>query len=240
MFEWSVLKNSIPEFMTSTEKERLFSIVLLRHEIYSMLSELSNISNPESLYQLLCVRREWKRPSVNRILFSGLNLLRDKFGDFYIDMLITEFAPSAYIPQKNWQHKEVDYSRLLADGIEDIFPEFTEFKREAMFEGFRVDLLAKVPASERYVLFELKTGVDDPTPQLLRYSKHFNDPILIGITEKSLPRHRECDQVYYFTYDMLNRRAAANICRQFSKRDVPFNLSPSKFDLQFQRNKAQL
>lgn len=128
----------------------------------------------------------------------------------------------------------------MADGIEDIFPEFTEFKREAIFEGFRVDLLAQVPESERYVLFELKTGADDPTPQLLRYSKSFNDPILIGITEKTLFPSQEREQVYYFTYDMLNRRAAANICRQFSKRDVPFNLSPSKFDLDFRTDKASI
>jgi len=238
MLKWSVLKDSIPEFMASTEKDNLFSTVFLRYEIEFMLSELSSISSPESLYQLLCMRREWKSPSVNRILFSGLNHLRDRFGDFYIDMLITEFSSSAYIPQINWQRKEVEYSGLLADGIEDIFPEFTGFKQEVIFEGFRVDLLAKVPTSERYVLFELKTGVDDPTPQLLRYSKHFNDPILIGLTEKSLPRHRECDQVYYFTYDMLNRRATANICRKFSKRNVPFNLSPTKFDLHFRTNKA--
>lgn len=233
MANWSVLKDSIPEFLESAGNKRSSETYFLRSEIDSVLLQLQRSDSQEALYQLACVHRHWDSPLVNRIFFSGLNQLRGKFGDFYIDMLITEFSSAAYIPQKDWQRREIDYAKLLAEGAADIFPEFTSVKREAVFEGFRVDLLAQMPDSGRDVLFELKLGTEDPTPQLQRYAAHFKDPVLIGITEKSLPPRKEQENIYYFTYDMLNCRAAANICRQFSGECKLMNFFSGKFDADF-------
>ncbi len=229
MLKWSVLNDSISEFMADINRP---ATDFLHFEIDSVLIQLNKADTQESLYQLASVHRKWGSPLSNRIFFSGLNQLRDKFGDFYIDMLITEFSPSAYIPQRNFPRREIDYAQLVRDGAEDIFPEFTEFRREAVFENFRVDLLAKMPTGQA-VIFELKTGAKNPTPQLIRYSQYFHNPILIGITEKALRPCEECDRVYYFTYDMLNCRAASNIRRQFSTRSFP-NDSSSRFDSDFQ------
>lgn len=230
MSEWSVLNDSISEFIAAANKNRLLSTSFLYHEIISVLFQLNQANSEEALYQLACIHRQWDSPLINRIFFSGLNQFRDKFGDFYIDMLISEFCPSAYIPQRDHQYKEADYARLVKQGAPDIFPKFAAFQREAVFEGFRTDLLAKKAVSGRHVLFELKSGTEDPTPQLMRYSKHFKDPILIGITGKALPPHKRREGVYYLTYDMLNQMAAANICRKFSGRNALFSPLPSEFD----------
>lgn len=214
MYEWSVLKDSIPVHLEAANKSDAHW-TFLHDAIENMLFQLRNVGSQEALYQLAIVHRNWDSPLINRIFFSGLNLLRGRFGNFFIDMLITEFAFAAYIPLDDRQRKETDFAKLVADGLADIFPEFTFIKREAAFDNFRVDLLAKMPASNRDVLFELKLGAEDPTPQLLKYASHFRNPILIGITEKRLPPQQKCENVHYITYTILNRRAAANICKQF-------------------------
>ena len=53
-------------------------------------------------------------------------------------------------------------------------------------------------------LFELKLGDADPTPQLERYARMFQDPILIGVTEKALPGALCRPHVTYYTYHSLN------------------------------------
>lgn len=211
MYRWSVLKNSLLDEYSKDPEHRS----LKQFDMQNILEQIQKIVDQESLYGLASFHRRWHSPLKNRMFFSGLNLLRERFGDFFINMLIWEFSSAAYIPHGHWHEKEADYARLVEEGAADIFPEFTSFHREAVFDGFRIDLLAKESASKRDVLFELKQGALDPTPQLLRYSTHFHDPILIGITEKVLPSHKKHASVNYFTYETLNYQAAENIIKQF-------------------------
>ena len=68
--------------------------------------------------------------------------------------------------------------------------------------GGRVYLLAM--EGDRAVLFELKLGNAAPPPQLERYARMFQDPILIGVTEKALPGALCRPHVTYYTYHSLN------------------------------------
>lgn len=217
MYEWSVLNDSLLECVKTANR-----CPVKYFDIISVLFQIQNVTDQEYLYRLTNVHRHWESPLKNRVFFSGLNLLRDKFGDFFINMLIAEFSDVAYIPQNGWHEREFDYARLVVEGAADIFPELTSVEQEVLFNGFRVDIFANVSASGREVLFELKRGDGDPTSQLLRYAVHFDNPILIGITEKELPRNKRCEDICYLTYEMLNRRAAANIIRQFGNKTESF------------------
>lgn len=77
-------------------------------------------------------------------------------------------------------------------------------KREAVFDNFRIDLLAQEPHSGRDILLEFKLGANDSTPQLLEYARFFRKPILIGVTEKHLLERKKYSGIYYFTYADLN------------------------------------
>lgn len=232
MWRWSVLKDSIPEFLNNVYQNGV-SWSLKQHEVESVLMQLQKADSQEKLYRIAQIHRCWDSPEQNRIFFSGLNMLRESMGDFYINMLIEEFSSAAYIPQNGWHRKEADYAGLIVNGIADIFPEFASVKREAVFDGFRIDIFAKMPAVGREVLCELKLGTQDPTPQLLKYAEHFEDPVLIGITEGELPQHRRSGDVYYFTYEMLNHRAAANIIQKFGDGGKWINFFSSEFDSDF-------
>lgn len=224
MWNWSVLNDSIQDFLeTDRYPQKNIRWDTMQIEINNILRQLSNVQNQEDLYAVAAFHQHWHSAVINRILFSALNHLRDRFGDFYINMLMEVFSEAAYIAQNDHPHKEADYTRMIEGGFSDIFPELTFVKREAVFDGFRIDLLAKEPRSGRDVLFELKLEANDPTPQLVNYNASFAQPILIGITEKRLSEWRRHSDIYYFTYADLNRRAAANLRRQFGGTEKAFS-----------------
>lgn len=155
-------------------------------------------------------------------------------------MLMDVFSEAAYIAQDDRRHKESDYAKMIEDGFPDIFPELTLVKREAVFNDFRIDLLAKDPCSGKDVLFELKLGANDPTIQLVEYSTFFTEPILIGVTEKCLLETQKHSNIYYFTYADLNRRVSANLRKRFGGTQKSFSYFPSKFDRDFKSSHGTL
>ena len=50
---------------------------------------------------------------------------------------------------------------------------------------------------------EVKTKKQNPSKQLLAYSKDFENPILIGITEKEINIKSRIDGILYFTFKEL-------------------------------------
>lgn len=237
MYNWSVLNDSVQSFLKLSipqhEVVHYIKWESMKIIISNILRQLEDVREPKDLYNLAAFHQKWHSATINRIFFSLLNNFRSQFGDFYIDMLMEVFAEAAYVAQDDQQHKETDYVRMIEDGFPDIFPELTLVKREAAFEGFRLDLLAKEPRSGRDVLFEVKLGAADPTPQLLEYAAFFPQPILIGVTEKRLPERRKHADIFYFSYLELNQRAVANLRDRFGKPDKAFSYFPSRFDKEF-------
>lgn len=235
MHNWSVLNDSIQDFLEiSTLLQKNIDWDILRMEIDAILRQLSNVQNQEDLYAVAAFHQHWHNAVTNRILFSALNNLRSHFGNFYIDMLMEVFSEAAYIAQDDRHRKEADYARMVESGFSDIFPELNFVKREAVFDGFYVDLLAKESRSGRDVLFEFKLAANDPTPQLVKYAAFFVQPILIGVTEKKLLERQKKSDIYYFTYADLNRRALANLRRRFGGTEKAFPYFSSKFDREFE------
>jgi hypothetical protein len=65
----------------------------------------------------------------------------------------------------------------------------------------RVDVLAKCTETDRDVIIELKLGNKSAHKQLRSYAVHYENPILINITETTVKRKRH--DILYFTFDEL-------------------------------------
>ncbi len=100
MCAWSVLKDSIPAYLEAAGRDGR-SHDFLTHEASSILLQLRRAKDCKDLYQLACMHRQFHSPLINRLFFSGLNLVRDRFGDFFIDLLIQELAPDRTAPGRN-------------------------------------------------------------------------------------------------------------------------------------------
>ena len=84
------------------------------------------------------------------------------------------------------------------------FPKYTFVECEKVIEGVgRIDIYAL--CDDRDVIIELKVGSKSPNAQLIAYGSKFNNPILIGITEKKIPLQNRIAGIIYFTFEDLKR-----------------------------------
>lgn len=117
-----------------------------------------------------------------------------------IDMQIGLTALS--LPNNEISEKE--YHKYILDNFNQIFPNYILQESEFKIEGVgRIDILAKDKSTNREFIIELKTKKQNPSKQLLAYSKDFENPILIGITEKEINIKSRIDGILYFTYKEL-------------------------------------
>lgn len=104
----------------------------------------------------------------------------------------------------NNEIREGEYHKYILNNFNQIFPNYILQESEFKIEGVgRIDILAKDKNTNREVIIELKTKKQNPSKQLLAYSKDFENPILIGITEKEINIKSRIDGILYFTYKEL-------------------------------------
>lgn len=99
---------------------------------------------------------------------------------------------------------EKKYHDFIVKNFNDIFPSFVFVKNEVALSGEdrdRLDILAKEKESGRPVIIELKLGNRSAHKQLRSYAFHFENPILINISE-SLPNAMR-EGILYRTYGGL-------------------------------------
>lgn len=85
--------------------------------------------------------------------------------------------------KKNKNKSEYYVSRYIKDNFNKIFPNYIFIKEEYIVENIgKIDILAKDKINGRDVIIEVKKDKENPNKQLLAYSKEFDNPILIGIT----------------------------------------------------------
>lgn len=98
-----------------------------------------------------------------------------------------------YEESKDKKHKsEYCINKFVKDNFNRIFPNYTFIKEEYIVKNIgKIDILAKDRVNGRDVIIEIKRDKENPNKQLLAYSKEFDNPILIGITNM--------DSKYYLT-----------------------------------------
>lgn len=100
--------------------------------------------------------------------------------------------------------KEKEYHKYIIDNFNKLFPDYILQDSEFRINGIgRIDILAKDRVTNREVIIELKTKRQNPSKQLIAYAKDFNNPILIGITEKEINIKHRISNITYFTYKEL-------------------------------------
>lgn len=78
---------------------------------------------------------------------------------------------------------EILIKKYIIKNFNIIFPNYVFVKDEFIVKNIgKIDILAKDSISGRDVIIEIKKNKENPNKQLLAYSKGFNNPILIGIT----------------------------------------------------------
>lgn len=109
-----------------------------------------------------------------------------------------------------YDFREKRMKEFIIANFETLFPDYYYDRQEYRCGAGIIDILAGekksavtglLPGSYRFgrpVIIELKVDIRDPTPQLLRYAPCFDDPILVGITQRSLPTEWLHDNVKYF------------------------------------------
>lgn len=86
--------------------------------------------------------------------------------------------------KRSFTEKEMQNS--IVQNFTKIFPDYIFVSKEKVIQNVgRIDIFAIEKSTKRPVIIELKKGTKNPNTQLLAYSQHFDNPILIGITENT-------------------------------------------------------
>ena len=93
------------------------------------------------------------------------------------------------------KYTEVNYQDDVIKEFNNIFSEYEFVAKEYTIKSGRIDILAKCKSSNRPVIIELKLFDKNPAKQLFRYSKDFESPILVALTEDKV-KHKVQGIVY--------------------------------------------
>ena len=130
-----------------------------------------------------------------------------KFGSEAITLLCDSITAEMVLPCSNVPEKtlsESDYKKYIVKNFSHLFPSYQYVGQEIEVEGIgRIDILAKHKETNQAVIIELKISNFNPNKQLIAYGSKYNNPILIGITEMSLPDEKKINNIIYFTYEEL-------------------------------------
>lgn len=142
----------------------------------------------------------------------GKDLYRYKFGDESIIYLKDSIIAEMVLPCKNIISKSIcekDMQDYIIKNFYKIFPTYTYIGKEIKVENVgRIDILAIDNETHRHVIIELKLKNYNPNTQLLGYSKNFDNPILIGITEN---KTKEIEGVKYILFNEIVKLVNENV-----------------------------
>lgn len=133
-------------------------------------------------------------PSINNDLFKNIEIL-----------FIMHYVLGNDVLRQSLNITEKEIKDKLIQNFNKIFPNWEYIKDEYYIEnvGF-IDILAKDKETNRYVIIEIKKDETNPNKQLLKYSKDFINPILVGITDMDKKKYKN-NIIYFKTKDILNK-----------------------------------
>lgn len=144
--------------------------------------------------------------------FEELRVLREvvkkysvKYGSEAIVYLADSISCERTLPCKSLEarkNEESEMKRQIVNNFNTLFPNFKFVSCEKEVPGVgRIDIYAM--CDDRAVIIEIKTENKNPNAQLLAYSYKFDNPILIGITQRRIGKERQLEGAHYFTFDEL-------------------------------------
>lgn len=142
---------------------------------------------------------------LNEVIQSELPTINNNLFD-NIEMLFTMNCVSGNdVLRQSLKITEKEIKDNLIQNFNKIFPNWEFIKDEYCIEnvGF-IDILAKDKETNRYVIIEIKKDETNPNKQLLKYSKDFINPILVGITDMDKKKYKN-NIIYFKTKDILNK-----------------------------------
>lgn len=184
---------------------------------YDWLKDIKNINNLENYINTI-IKLHLKINNVFEYL-DFLNIIRklnevikselphinnELFENVYL--LFTMYCVSGNdVLKQSLKITEKKIKDNLIQNFNKIFPNWEFIKDEYYIEnvGF-IDILAKDKETNRYVIIEIKKDETNPNKQLLKYSKDFINPILVGITDMDKKKYKN-NIIYFKTKDILNK-----------------------------------
>ncbi|MEH1739772.1 hypothetical protein V6948_06220 [Fusobacterium varium] len=101
----------------------------------------------------------------------------------------------------NNDFSEKEMKQYVIKNFSRIFPNYHYLGQEIEVKNIgRIDILAKDNLSNKHVIIELKLKNKNPNAQLLAYSRKYDNPILIGITEE---KTKEINGIKYLLFKNL-------------------------------------
>lgn len=136
-----------------------------------------------------------------------------KYGSSAISYLSDCITAEKLLPMNSMdtiKQIEREMKAEIVNNFSSFFPDLELVGQEVNLKGIgRIDILAK--KGVRFVIIELKSGHRNPNIQLLAYAAHYNNPILVGITEAELNAEQKLDFIQYFTLQEIRKRANSYI-----------------------------
>lgn len=130
-----------------------------------------------------------------------------KFSSEAITYLADSIDAEMVLPINSLEARKANEEKMKEEIVNNfnlIFPDYTFIECEKQVDGIgRIDIYAL--CGERSVIIELKTGNKNPNIQLIAYGSKFDNPILIGISEKEIEDERKIEGISYFTLSELRR-----------------------------------
>ena len=140
-----------------------------------------------------------------KLLRTVVKTFSYKFGSEAVVYLADSIDTEMVLPVKSLEARKANEEKMkeeIVNNFNSIFPDYTFVGCEKQVGSIgRIDIYAL--CGERSVIIELKTGSKNPNTQLIAYGSKFENPILIGITEKEIEDDRKIKGISYFTLSEL-------------------------------------
>ena len=138
-----------------------------------------------------------------KTLGNVVRLFIFRFDHVAITYLADSIDAERALPCKNVtikQKTEKEYLNEIVLNFGVVFPDFNLIGTEVIVPGIgRIDMLCKHKHNNRDAIIELKMSGKNPNSQLIAYASAYENPILIGITEKPLSEQQAIDSIIYLT-----------------------------------------
>ena len=169
---------ALHEFLTKIATFNEFFVAVSKLKVELGKAELKMLSN-----------------ELDNIIYS------EKFGNQEMVYLKDSVIAERTLPCKSYNQREFtekEMQNYIVKNFVKIFPNYIFVTKEKVVPNVgRIDIFAVEKSTRRAVIIELKKGAKNPNTQLLAYSQHFDNPVLIGSTENITS---EADGINYILF----------------------------------------